>query len=157
MKYRLTLDRPVPNPSLTPGSVRSVKLAEVCPATNDDLDPPVPDALKQKVFAEYNISEQQRGNEFQVDYLINPQLGGTADLSNLWPQPYTSTVWNARAKDALEERLHAMVCARQIDLPQAQQALAGDWIMAYQEYFHTQSPVVSQAGIPKPVGGEGGL
>lgn len=147
MEYRAILDRPVPNASLTPGAVRKIDIAEVCPAIDDDLDPPVPEPVKQAVFAEYNIPEQERGREFQVDYLINPQLGGTAEINNLWPQPYSSTEWNAHTKDALEERLHTMVCAGQISLPQAQHALAGDWIAAYQEYFHTSSPLVSEAGI----------
>jgi hypothetical protein len=31
--------------------------------------------------------------DYQVDYLINPQLGGTDDIRNLWPQPYGTTVW----------------------------------------------------------------
>ena len=32
----------------------------------------------------------------------------------LWPEPYISRIWNAHVKDALEERLHEMVCASEI-------------------------------------------
>jgi hypothetical protein len=43
--------------------------------------------------------------------------------------------WNAHVKDALEERLHQLVCAGSIDLPTAQQAIATDWISAYKKYL----------------------
>jgi hypothetical protein len=82
-----------------------------------------------------------RSNQYQIDYLINPQLGGTNDVRNLWPQPYASTVWNAYVKDALEDRLHEMVCKQQIDLASAQNAIATDWISAYKKYFHTSEPI----------------
>lgn len=142
-------DRPVPNPSLTPGAVRAIAFAEVCSASDDDLDPTVPAQVQQVVFAEYHVPQQQRGREFQVDYLINPQLGGTAEVKNLWPQPYT-TVWNAQTKDMLEKRLYARVCSGQLSLEQAQQALSSDWIASYQREFKTKTPLRVEAGLEEP-------
>jgi hypothetical protein len=118
-----------------------VDLADICPLGDDDLDPAVPSSMQKAVFAEYGIATDGAARNYQVDYLINPQLGGTNDVRNLWPEPYTSTVWNARVKDALEDRLHEMVCARTIDLASAQRDIATDWISAYKKYFHTPKPV----------------
>jgi hypothetical protein len=143
-------DRPVPNPQLTPGAVRVMALGEVCGEKDDDLDPAVSVAIQQVIFAEYHVPQQQRGKEFQVDYLISPQLGGTAEIRNLWPQPY-STMWNAPAKDMLERRLQGMVCSGTITLEQAQQELAGDWIESYKREFKTQAPLRVEAGLERPL------
>ena len=143
----LVQDRPVPNPELTPGAVRAVDLAEICPAKDEDKDPAVTAELQEVVFEEYGVAKSTRGRDFQVDYLINPQLGGTGEIRNLWPQPYKSTPWNALAKDALEDRLHAMVCDRQIELSEAQREIATDWIGAYKRHFHTETPLPETAGV----------
>jgi len=143
-------DHPMPNPRLTPGAVKQVTYEEICPAQDDDKDPAVPAEIQQAVFKEYGVRQATRTRKFQVDYLINPQLGGTGEMRNLWPQPYESTLWNADVKDALEDRLHAMVCQKEIDLPQAQRELATDWIGAYKKYFHTQTPLREQASFTPP-------
>ena len=130
----------IPNHVLTPGATRPVTLAEICPLDDADLDPDVAPSKRQAVFDAYGIKPKTTSKEYQVDYLINPQLGGTDDIRNLWPEPYTA-IWNARAKDTLERRLHQMVCERQIDLESAQRDIASDWIAAYKKYFHSQKPV----------------
>jgi hypothetical protein len=132
--------RPVPDSSLTPGVTRPVGLADICPRRLSDLDPVVSPSIQKVVFKEYGIGDVP-SKDYQVDYLINPQLGGTDDIRNLWPQPYGTTVWNAHAKDALEDRLYQMVCEKQIDLASAQRDIARDWISAYKKYFHTSEPV----------------
>ena len=132
---------------LTPGDAKPVAFADMCPAKDNDKDPPVSEATVRSVFKEYGISTRSGQKSFQVDYLINPQLGGTNHIQNLWPQPYEATIWNARVKDALEDRLHMMVCNREIDISEAQRAIATDWIGTYKLYFHTQSPVETQAMV----------
>ncbi len=84
-----------------------------------------------------------------MDYLIPPALGGSDDPRNLWPQPYSTGVWNARVKDALEERLRSLVCEGKLDLGTAQRDLASDWIGAYKRYFGTDKPLVSHSGFVK--------
>ncbi len=92
---------------------------------------------REKVFEEYGIPSA-RSAEYEVDYLITPGLGGDDDIRNLWPEPYHSATWNAHVKDALEERLHEMVCSDQLDLAEAQKAIATDWIAAYRKYVNAR-------------------
>jgi hypothetical protein len=129
----------VPNGALTPGAVRPVSLQEICSATDDDLDPKVSLATEVAVMKEYGISsDATTERKYQIDYLVNPQLGGTDDIRNLWPQPYSNGRWNAHAKDVLERHLHQMVCNHTVDLAEAQKEIAGDWIAAYRKYIGRQ-------------------
>jgi len=73
----------------SPGAVRPVAKSDVC-AVNAGQAFAVPVALQRRVFEEYGIRNTR------PDYLITPELGGASDIRNLWPQPYSSTVWNAR-------------------------------------------------------------
>jgi hypothetical protein len=141
---------PKPDHNITPGATRSAELSELCVLADDDLDPRVPPEKERAVFQAYGIDERA-SHAYQVDYLINPQLGGDDELENLWPEPYHATVWNATAKDALETRLHGMVCSGKIGLQQAQQELATDWIVSYKRHFHADRPVstVAIADIPR--------
>lgn len=129
----------IPRFSLTPGAVRLVSREEVCSAGAEENVRVVPASLRRRVFEEYGMP-QGRPEAFEVDYLVTPELGGADDIRNLWPQPYEATVWNAHVKDALEGRLHQMVCSGQLDLATAQRDLAKDWISAYKKYFHTDKP-----------------
>ena len=104
----------------------------------------IPASVRQRVLQEYQAPESHAA-EYEVDFLITPGLGGADDIRNLWPEPYSSTVWNAHVKDALEDRLHDMVCAGQLDLSTAQHDIATDWISAYKKYFHTQNPLSTRS------------
>ncbi len=132
-----------PQADLTPGATLPVTRDDVC-AANGGTVQMVPVSLQQQVFREYGLSGA-KPEAYEVDYLITPELGGSSDIRNLWPQPYSSSVWNAHVKDALEERLHQMVCAGEIDLTTAQHDISTDWILAYKKYFHTDRPLGSQA------------
>jgi hypothetical protein len=126
----------MPNPSLTPGAVRPVTLSEICSVPDDDLDPKVSPSTEMAVLKEYGLpSDTSAARQYQIDYLVNPQLGGTNDIKNLWPQPYSNSAWNAQAKDALEQHLHQMVCNRTVNLAVAQRELEADWIAAYKKYL----------------------
>jgi hypothetical protein len=92
----------------------------------------VPESLKKQVFANYNVDLSRRSN-YEVDHLISLVLGGSNSIKNLWPQSYKG-LWNARVKDALEVRLHKMVCKNQISLKAAQAEIATDWVAAYKKY-----------------------
>jgi Putative zinc-finger len=129
-----------PNISLTPGAVRNVSLAEVCAMPHEEVELDVPAQLSSAVFKEYGISGAHPA-DYEIDYLIAPGLGGTEDIHNLWPEPYTSAAWNAHVKDSLEEYLHESVCAGKLDLRTAQSDISHDWIAAYKKYFHTDKPL----------------
>ena len=83
--------------------------------------------------------------EYELDYLITPELGGSSDRRNLWPERYQSRVWNALVKDELERLLPTLVCRGAIDLATAQRDIASNWIAAYKKYFRTDRPVATQA------------
>jgi anti-sigma factor RsiW len=127
----------VPSQKLTPGAVRNVVTAEVCSANAQAFAVPV--ALQRRVFEEYGI-RNAAPDAYEVDYLITPELGGAADIRNLWPEPYSATVWNAHVKDQLEDRLHQLVCDGRLDLATAQHDISTNWIAAYKKYFHTDLP-----------------
>lgn len=102
----------------------------------------VPQSEKKKVFAEYGVkcvSGKARGGEascssYEVDHLISLEIGGSDDINNLWPQSYVTRPLNAHVKDALEDRLHALVCKGAVTLPEAQNAIATNWPAAYSQF-----------------------
>jgi hypothetical protein len=129
----------VPNANLTPGATVLVNTTQVCAAANPK-NRTVPASLQRQVFEEYGLSGAE-SKSYEVDYLITPALGGADDIHNLWPQSYSSTVWNASVKDSLEDRLRELVCEGRVDLATAQHDLSADWIAAYKKYFHTDRPI----------------
>jgi hypothetical protein len=136
----------LPKHSLTPGATRSVTISDVCSMAHEEVVREVSDSMRQKVFQEYGIRNARAG-QYEIDYLIAPGLGGVEDIHNLWPQPYTSQTWNAYVKDALEERLHQLVCSGDLDLATAQRDISTDWIAAYKKYFHTDRPLSQNSRI----------
>lgn len=127
-----------PTATLTPGIARPANREQVCGA-NQGKNRDVSVALRRKVFELYGIPGADP-KAYEVDYLITPALGGVDDIGNLWPQSYSATVWNARVKDALEDRLRELVCRGDIDLATAQRDISRDWIAAYKKYFGTDRP-----------------
>jgi hypothetical protein len=127
-----------PNPKLTPGdtmldkSGAPVSLTKLCRPGYSKTVRNVPESLKREVFAEYGITPN--GQKFEVDHLRSLELGGSNTLANLWPQTYLGR-WNAHMKDALENRLHWLVCHDKLDLTEAQQEISTDWIAAYDKYI----------------------
>ena len=136
---QLAADSPLlPDRRLTPGAVRPVTAAEAC--RGDQESPPAAAAgVPRQVFARYGI-DYRRAAEYELDFLITPELGGAAEPRNLWPQPYGAPVWNAYVKDELEQHLRRMVCDGALDLATAQRDIATDWIGAYRRYFDTSLP-----------------
>jgi hypothetical protein len=120
-----------PDAKLTPGAVLTTEMSDVCTPGWATAHRDVSEKTKREVFARYGLPQS---GAFEVDHLISLQLGGSNDVANLWPQSYGTTPYNAHVKDALEQRLHALVCRKEITLKLAQQAIASDWIAAYRLY-----------------------
>ena len=129
----------IPDRRLTPGVAQAMNPSDVCTTKYSDDTRVVPASVRQRVFQEYGLAGAQSKN-YELDYLISPQFGGTNDIRNLWPEPASQTGWNLRAKDELEDRLRQLVCQGNISLATAQHELATDWISAYKRYFHTDAP-----------------
>ena len=115
---RLVLgDQPAPirpDPKLTPGAIFDVTLQDISSPGYSKKVRHVTSEVKHEVFAEYGITEHLPG-EYEVDHLIPLSIGGSNSIKNLWPESYR-TVWNARVKDRLEDRLHALVIRGKLDL-----------------------------------------
>ena len=136
----------LPRPDLTPGSVRPVALEDICGSTLAG-GPVVASQVPRQVFAAYGV-DYRRAGDYELDFLITPELGGASEASNLWPQPYRSVTWNAYVKDELERHLRRLVCQGAVDLATAQQELAGDWIAAYKRRFNTERPLRDYGRFP---------
>ena len=128
-----------PRQDLTPGSVLPVGVDEICRGGVTGL-PPVAAQVPRQVFESYGV-DYRRAAEYELDFLITPELGGAPDRRNLWPQPYRAGVWNAYVKDELERELQDLVCRGTLDLATAQRELANDWIAAYKRRFNTDRPL----------------
>jgi hypothetical protein len=135
-----------PNPVLTPGITVPITQTDICsdsiPRTRLVLA-----SVGKKVFEKYGIRNPEP-RHYELDYLIDPELGGGDDVRNLWPQPY-SAVWSAHVKDALEKHLHDLVCAGTIPLSEAQHDISADWISAYKKYFKTDRPLPEHLAFRK--------
>ena len=70
----------------------------------------------------------------ELDHRISIEDGGDPrDPMNLWWEVYADR-YGARVKDVLETKLSRSVCAGEITLEDAQRALMGNWLIAYQTY-----------------------
>lgn len=141
MLFELTVNAegPRPNSRVTPGETRPITLAEVCSSQQAEVVVRhIAVETQRQVLRTYGIKPDNPG-DFEVDYLITPDLGGAETVRNLWPQPYSAR-WNAKVKDKLEQRLHDLVCAGKLDLPTAQREIAANWIGAYKKYVGPETP-----------------
>ena len=130
----------LPRGDLTPGVARDVALGDICGGDPRVALRPIPADVHRSVFDAYG-ADYGRADDYELDQLITPELGGTQDPANLWPQTYTSTQWNAWVKDELERLLHQRVCEGSMTLAAAQQEMASDWIAAYKRHLDTDTPL----------------
>jgi anti-sigma factor RsiW len=135
----------LPISRFTPGATTNVSARDLCSGSLP-IRRVVSSAVRQDVLQKYQM-EHVASSEYELDYLITPELGGLGDARNLWPQRYDSDVWNARVKDDLERLLPRLVCDGAVDLVRAQRDIASNWINAYKKYFNTERPILRQAGF----------
>jgi hypothetical protein len=91
----------------------------------------VPAEVRREVYREYGIAERPRVGEYEVDHLVPLEAGGSNDIANLWPEAAEPRP-GFHEKDKVENYLHDAVCAGAITLPEAQRAIATDWLTLYQ-------------------------
>jgi hypothetical protein len=132
----------LPNNFLTPGDTKKVTKEQVCAPDYLSTIKPIKDSMKAQAFERYGLRADKADADV-LDHLVPLELGGTDDLENLWPQPAKGE-WNAAQKDALEQKLHAMVCDGTMTLKQAQTALKKNWVAAYTQYVGAASAKAAQ-------------
>jgi hypothetical protein len=132
----------LPIRALTPGAAARIDREALC-AGKLPARSPIAASTRQAVLRQYRM-EGVPEQEYELDYLITPELGGTSDPRNLWPERYASGPWNARVKDDLERLLPQLVCQGSVDLTTAQRAIADNWIAAYKRYLRTDRPLAQR-------------
>lgn len=125
----------LPDPACTPGAYDPAITAAVLCApgyTTSGYRAPSSETSNFK----YHVAEPAYGMTNvpgELDHLVSLELGGSNDASNLWVE--AGPIPNP--KDAVENKLHAWVCAggagvAQGRLHDAQIAIAADWMTAEQ-------------------------
>jgi hypothetical protein len=139
----------IPNPDLTPGVANpavtqdNIKQTICVSGWTKTIRPSVAytNALKRQQLMADGYSDKNL-QDYEEDHLISLEIGGhPTNSGNLWPELWNGP-WGAHAKDKLENRLHAEVCAGRLSLADAQAAIRGDWRVAYCHYF---------PGVPCPL------
>ena len=135
-----------PDPVLTPGSIRSTDRDEICSTDTRGLRHGSR-ARSDLVYGRYGIARSDR-MQFTLDHLVPLEIGGADVIENLWPEPRRSLAgeWDDTRKDQLERRLAILVCAGQLDVREAQRAVAEDWTAAFVKYV--AEPSIEKAAPP---------
>jgi hypothetical protein len=121
----------LPDPACTPGDLMSplVTKEQVCTPGYSSGVRSVTDSTKNKVYAEYGITSHATG-QYEVDHFVSLELGGSNDISNLFPEP-ASPKPGFHEKDKVENYLHDQVCSGAMTLQTAQIAIATNWLDVY--------------------------
>lgn len=123
---------PLPDHECTPGSVfPDVTKDEICTPGYTKTVRNVSTSLKKQVYVEYNVKYPQNYGSYEVDHLIPLALGGNNEIANLWPEA-SSPSPGFKEKDTVEIYLHDEFCAGNISLNIAQNKIANNWILIYQ-------------------------
>ncbi len=137
-----------PDPKCTPGTAFSnVTAADVCVSGYSSSVRDVSTAIKNQVYAEYGITTHT-ANQYEIDHDISLELGGSNDISNLWPEPALPTP-GFHEKDKVENYLHGQLCSGKITLAQAQQDISIKWLTIYNGVYGSVAPAAT-APTPSP-------
>lgn len=131
---------PLPDPTCTPGATNPKVTAEtmsstICkPGYTKSIRPPVEITRQEKRLNAESYGYTDALGTAEYDHLISLELGGDPnDPRNLWvepPDPGKASSVSNNNKDAVENRLHQLVCSGKVPLAQAQQSIATDWTTA---------------------------
>lgn len=121
----------LPDKDCTPGAILAASTKnQICQTGYSASVRNVSTTTKNEVYAEYGIASHLTG-EYEVDHLIPLEVGGSNDISNLWPEAAQPTP-GFHEKDKVENYLHAQVCSGRLALDQAQNEVADNWLTIYQ-------------------------
>ena len=116
----------LPDPACTTGAVFQIGTSTICTIGYTTKVRDVPLSVKKQVFKQYDIDYSLHAN-YEVDHLISLELGGSNDISNLWPESYIISS-GSHTKDGFENYLHNQVCKGSIPLVEAQKEISTDWL-----------------------------
>jgi hypothetical protein len=116
----------LPDSECTPGAVLNVTLADICASGYTKTVRNVSQSTKEEVYREYGVTHRDP-YEYEVDHLIPLELGGSNDISNLWPE-IDEPQPGYHEKDRVENFLHDQVCHGNIPLAEAQRQIATNWL-----------------------------
>ena len=119
----------------TPGAIfPNVTTQQICKPGYSSSVRNVPTSEKDQVYAEYGITHHSAG-QYEVDHLVSLELGGSNDISNLWPEAASPTP-GFHQKDQVENYLHDQVCSGAMSLKDAQYKIATNWLAVYNTMSH---------------------
>jgi len=121
-----------PNPTLTPGAILTTDASTICAPGYASAVRDVSTAMKEQVYAEYDVSYPQPTGAYEVDHFIPLEIGGSNDITNLWLEPATPTP-GFHQKDQFENFEHDQVCDGTISPMEAQSRMASDWYFYWQQ------------------------
>ena len=120
------------DPACTPGDIfPNATKSQICVSGYTRTVRNVPTSEKDQIYAEYGIAHHSSG-EFEADHLVPLELGGSNDISNLWPEA-ASPKPGFHEKDKVENYLHDQMCSGAISLQQAQIEIATNWLTVYNQ------------------------
>jgi hypothetical protein len=129
--YSCLANQTLPDPACSPGAVLTTDAHVICVAGYTKTVRDVPISEKKEVFAEYGIDWAQHSG-YEVDHIISLELGGSNDISNLYPESFTIQ-YGAHTKDQFENYLHDQICSGNMPVEEAQKEIATDWLQYYLE------------------------
>jgi hypothetical protein len=119
----------LPDPACTPGSVDPAVSQRDIGSTicrvhwTDRVRPPESQTELAKYHVAYPAYHIPARTQSELDHLVPLELGGSNDITNLWPE--TGKLPNP--KDKVENALNHAVCDGRTTLAAAQLAIASDW------------------------------
>ena len=134
-KASCTSQNGLPDPSCTPGATNSNVTQDNIYATicvsgwTATVRPPVSytEPLKIASITDYRYTDQSL-SDYEEDHLIPLELGGSpASVYNLWAEPHQGP-YGSYQKDALENYLNSQVCDGKMQLAEAQNEIATNWV-----------------------------
>jgi len=121
---------PLQDTACTPGDIiKTATKADICVPGYAGKTRNVPQSVKNLAYSSYGILSHKTG-AYEVDHLVSLQLGGSNDISNLWPEIATP-IPGFHEKDKVENYLHAQLCKGTMTLKQVQVAIATNWLAVY--------------------------
>ena len=138
---------PLQDTACTPGDILpNATKEQICQSGYASSVRNVPTSVKNKAYAEYSITHHTAG-QYEVDHLVSLELGGSNDISNLWPEA-ASPKPGFHEKDKVENYLHDQVCSGAVSLQQAQIEIATNWLSVYNQMPSSSKSTSGSDGQP---------